>query len=165
MFNKRIHGNICPYCHLVVGGGDEVEIGSVTKLDEVEAKLLFEEIDPTCGWLTCIAGPRQGQSYVIHSGKNFIGRADDMDIRLLGDDSVARRNHAIVAYDALNRNFMLLPGDSNELVYLDGKAVFTPTLMYDTAIIQLGRVKLLFRPLCGDHFSWYTETETNEIQE
>jgi hypothetical protein len=133
------------------GAGDA---GEATRLDEIEAKLLFEEIDPACGWLTCVSGPRQGQSYVIRGGKNFIGRADDMDIRLLGDDSVARRNHAIVAYDAMNRQFMLLPGESNELVYLDGKAVFLPTPIEDMSVIQLGRVRLLFKPLCGEDFDW-----------
>jgi hypothetical protein len=80
-----------------------------------------------------------------------------MDIRLLGDDSVARRNHAIVAYDAINRQFMLLPGESNELVYLDGKAVFVPTPIEDMAVIQLGRVKLLFKPLCDNHFDWKSD--------
>jgi hypothetical protein len=59
-----------------------------------------------------------------------------------------------VAYDGLNRQFMLLPGDANELVYLDGQAVFVPTPMYDMAVIQLGRVKLLFKALCGDNFDW-----------
>lgn len=134
-------------------------------LDELEAKLLYEEIDPVCGWLACIEGPRQGQSYVIHSGKNFVGRADDMDIRLLGDDSVARRNHAIIAYDNKNRQFILLPGESDGLVYLDNVAVYSPQYLTDMSVIQLGRVKLLFKPLCGDNFAWQNYDETDPYAE
>ena len=29
-------------------------------------------------------GPRQGKGYKVKSGKNFVGRADDMDIQILG---------------------------------------------------------------------------------
>ena len=164
VFDKRLHGNICPYCHMVVGSEAlETEHGR-NALDELEAKLLYEEIEPVCAWLACIEGPRQGQSFVIHPGKNFIGRADNMDIRLLGDDSVARSNHAVIVYDNRNRQFILLPGDSNGLVYLDNTAIYAPALLTDMCVIQLGRVKLLFKPLCGDNFAWqsYEETDPGE---
>jgi hypothetical protein len=127
--------------------------------NEVEALLLFEEARRVCGWLACIAGPHIGMSYTLHSGKNFIGRADDMDVRIPGDGSVARRNHAIVAYDPRNREFMLLPGESDGLVYLDNEAVYSAARLTDLGVIKLGRTSLVFRPFCGDNFSWETDGE------
>jgi hypothetical protein len=127
--------------------------------NEVEALLLFEEARPVCGWLACIAGPHQGMSYTLHSGKNFIGRADDMDVRIPGDSFAARRNHAIVAYDPMNREFTLLPGESDGLVYLNGEVVYGAARLTDMGLIRLGHTSLLFRPLCGDNFSWETDGE------
>lgn len=122
--------------------------------NDVELLLLYEKITPVCGWLACIEGPRQGLSFSLHKGKNFIGRADDMDIRLPGDDAVARRNHAVISYDPLARSFMLLPGDSEGLVYLNGEAVYEAQRLTDMGLIKLGRTTLIFRPLCGDNFAW-----------
>lgn len=163
LFDPRIHGSICPVCHIVMEKVREPQAGS-RFVDELETRLLYEEIDPVCGWLACIEGPRQGQSFTLHTGKNFLGRADDMDVRLLGDDTVARRNHAIIAYDNKNRQFMLIPGDSDGMVYLDGAAVYTPTELLDMAVVQLGRTKLVFRPLCGDNFAWETLTSESTAE-
>ena len=44
-------------------------------------------------------------------GKNFVGRADDMDIQILGDNKIDRRNHAVIVFDAKKQENMLLPGD------------------------------------------------------
>jgi len=121
---------------------------------EPPIELLEEEIKPVCGWLVCITGARVGMDYKIHSGKNFIGRGDDMDVQILGDNEINRRNHAIIVYDPKNRNTMLLPGDSEGLVYLGEDAVYVPTEVkpYDT--IELGRSRFLFIPLCGENFEW-----------
>ncbi len=161
LFESRLHGNICPYCHMVVEK-EEDNLGSGV-LNELEARLLYEEIDPVCGWLACFEGPQQGQSYVLHEGKNFIGRSDDMDIRILGDDRISRRNHAAIAYDNKTRQFMLLPGDSDGITYLGSAAVYTPTLLTDMCVIQVGRTKLIFRPLCGEHFVWSDEQEDEPV--
>ena len=150
-------GRTCPYCGLMVDHDDAS--GLPRSAGEVEALLLFEKISPVCGWLACIDGPRQGQSFTLHTGKNFIGRADDMDIRLSGDEAVARHNHAAIAYDPKNRTFMLLPGESEGLVYLNGDAIYEARKLTDMNLIQLGRTSLLFRPLCGDNFSWQLDED------
>lgn len=160
LFDSRVHGSICPVCHMVMEKQPLPEQGT-RFADQVEARLLYEEIDPVCGWLACYEGPRQGQSFVLHTGKNFIGRADDMDVRLLGDDQIARRNHAIIAYDNKNREFMLIPGDSDGMVYLNGSAIYSPTLLLDMNSIQLGKAKLVFRPLCGENFAWDVDTSAD----
>lgn len=153
VFDRTRYGNTCPYCHMVVHDGREA-FGIPKALSELEDMLLIEEISPVCGWLVCIDGSRRGLSYSLYYGKNFIGRADDMTVQLLGDSGVARRNHAIIAYDPKNRQFMLVPGESEGLVYLNGKSIFHATLLTDMSIIQLGSTQLLFRPLCGNNFEW-----------
>lgn len=157
---KRM-GQICPYCGMAVEKDRSID-DLPRNLSEVESTLLFERIEPVCGWLACIAGPRQGLSFTLHTGKNFIGRADDMDVRLPGDDAVSRRNHAVIVYDPQNRRFMLLPGDSEGIVYLDGEAVYSPTLILDMSVVKVGRTQLLFRPLCGENFAWQEEQELGE---
>jgi len=125
---------------------------------EPPVELLQEEVKPVCGWLVCIAGARVGMDYKIHSGKNFVGRGDDMDIQIIGDNEINRRNHAIVVYDPKKRSTVLLPGDSEGLVYLNEEAVYIPTDIkpYDT--IELGKSRFLFIPLCGDNFEWNDKT-------
>lgn len=150
LFDTRLHGNTCPHCGRMVGKQQETQ----TEPQIVEDMLLYAPIEPACGWLVCIAGPRMGQSFVLHAGKNFVGRADDMDIQILGDLEIARRNHAIVAYDPKNRQFMLVPGESEGLVYLNGKSVYQASELTDMSQIQLGETILVFRPLCGDNFAW-----------
>lgn len=151
VYNAIRYGKICPYCKMKLQ-----EENGVDKPDGFEPpiELLEEEIRPVCGWLVCIVGARVGMDYKIHSGKNFIGRGDDMDIQILGDNEINRKNHAIIVYDPKNRNTMLLPGDSEGLVYLGGEAVYLPTEVnpYDT--IELGRSRFLFLPLCGKNFEW-----------
>ena len=151
VYNAIRYGRICPYCKMKLQ-----EEKGVDKPDGFEPpiELLEEEIKPVCGWLVCITGARVGMDYKIHSGKNFIGRGDDMDVQILGDNEINRRNHAIIVYDPKNRNTMLLPGDSEGLVYLGEDAVYVPTEVkpYDT--IELGRSRFLFIPLCGENFEW-----------
>lgn len=95
-----------------------------------------------------------GMDYKIHDGKNFVGRGDDMDIQILGDNEINRRNHTVIVYDRKKRNTVILPGDSAGLAYLNGEAVYVPTDLkpYDT--IELGKSRFIFVPLCGDNFEW-----------
>ena len=107
----------------------------------------------------CISGPRQGKDYQIVQGKNFVGRADDMDIQILGDNEISRRNHAVIVFDPKKKETVLLPGDANGIVYLNDNALYAPMTLnpYDT--IELGNSIFLFVPFCGDHFMWGQEKE------
>lgn len=55
----------------------------------------------------------------------------------------------------------MLPGDASGLAYLNNEAVYTPTELSAYDVIQLGRSKFLFIPLCGVHFEW----ENNQGEE
>jgi hypothetical protein len=56
---------------------------------------------------------------------------------------------------------MLIPGDSDGIVYLNNKSIFHATPLLDLSRIQIGNTALVFRPLCGDHFSWRTGKEAH----
>lgn len=152
MFSERRYGTICPYCNIETALKEKV-IQPVQDL-EVETDLLYQEIEPVCGWLVCIEGARVGKDYKIKAGKNFIGRADDMDIQILGDNGVSKRNHAIIVYDPKKKNNVLLPGDSSGIAYLNGEAAYMPTELSPYDVIELGKSKFLFVAFCGEHFEW-----------
>lgn len=151
-FSKRRYGTICPYCNVETATKEKNDTGLTD--NELEEKLLRETVKPVCGWLVCVSGPRKGADYKIICGKNFIGRADDMDIQILGDNEITRRNHAIIVYDPKKKETVLLPGDSNGIVYLADNAVYAPTPLkaYDT--IEMGNSKFAFMPFCGENFEW-----------
>ena len=152
LFSSRRYGTICPYCNLETATPEKKE---VPKTDEaIDELLLMHEIRPVCGWIVCIEGPRRGKDYKIHEGKNFIGRADDMDIQILGDNKISRRNHAILVYDPKKHETVLLPGESNGMVYHNDVALYSPIVLSVYDVIEIGRSKFLFIPFCGDHFRW-----------
>lgn len=153
MFNDRRYGTICPYCNIETATKEKNPIKEQEDLD-IETDLLYQEIEPVCGWLVCIEGARVGKDYKIKEGKNFIGRSDDMDIQILGDNKVSKNNHAIIVYDPKKKNNVLLPGDSSGIAYLNGEAAYVPTELAPYDVIELGRSKFLFVPFCGEHFEW-----------
>lgn len=164
VWDPRISGKMCPTCGFVVQG-DEKAQALPRAVEELETELLYKFIEPVCGWLACIDGPRRGQSFVLHEGKNFIGRGDNMDVQILGDPAVARENHACIAYDPKNRKFILVPGDSEGIVYLENRSIFHATELMDLSRIQIGGTVLVFRPLCGEHFSWHTGPDAYDLYE
>ena len=152
MFSARRYGTVCPYCNVETATKEKQETGKVS--DEIEELLFAQDVLPVCGWIVCISGPRQGKDYKIKAGKNFVGRADDMDIQILGDNQISRRNHGVIVFDSKKKETVLHPGDSNGIVYLNDAAVYMPMTLnaYDT--IEMGESKFVFIPFCGDNFMW-----------
>jgi hypothetical protein len=111
-------------------------------------------IDPVVGWLVCVQGADRGRDFRIRSERNFIGRAETMDICIPGDDTISRENHATVSYNPKNGQFKLHPGDSRGLVYLNSDEVDGPQPLKSGDRIELGQTTLMFVPLCGAEFSW-----------
>jgi len=111
-------------------------------------------IDPVVGWFLCVAGLDKGRDFRIRSGRNFIGRSENMDICITGDKSISRDKHAIVVYDPKKNVFMLQPGESREMCYLNGDGVYTPAVLNERDIVELGETKLMFIPACGEAFQW-----------
>ena len=152
MFSSRRYGTICPYCNIETATREKKEVGQTET--EVEESLFLKEENPVCGWIVCVAGARKGKDYRIMAGKNFVGRADDMDMQILGDNKISRRNHCVIVYDDKQGKTVMLPGDSNGIVYLNGEAVYMPTQLQQYDVIEMGDSQFLFMPFCGDHFKW-----------
>lgn len=151
MFSARRYGKICPYCSMEVKEKEEVKkpVGF-----EAPEAVLEEEIEPVCGWLVCVDGARVGMDYAIRNGKNFVGRGDEMDIQILGDNSISRKNHTVIVYDQKKRSTVILPGESAGLAYLNGEAVYVPMDLKAYDEIELGQSRFVFVPFCGEHFEW-----------
>ncbi|KJU87200.1 signal peptide protein [Candidatus Magnetobacterium bavaricum] len=111
-------------------------------------------IDPVVGWLVCIDGSERGRDYRIRSEKNFIGRGDNMQICIKGDDTISRENHSIISYNPKTNSFKILPGTGKGLVYLNDDEVDAPRELKPFDEIEIGKTKLKFFPCCGENFKW-----------
>lgn len=171
LFSEKKHGNICPYCNVTVNKNGSYEEDPQGKYSSIVYLNDLEVLKPVMGWLVCVQGPSLGRDYRIIAEKNFIGRANDMEIRIIGDDTVCLRNHAIIVYDPEKNRTMLLPGDSQGLVYvLDDnggwEAVFGPYGLEAGDRIKLGQSEFIFVPLCGENngfvFNWKDNEEAGK---
>jgi len=112
------------------------------------------EQDPVVGWLVSIKGKQYGHDYRLKAGRNFIGRSSAMDVALLDEMTVSRDRHAIVVYEPKQNMFLAMPGDTKELVYLNGNVVLMPTEMRKNDVLQVGEVLLMLVPFCDNEFTW-----------
>ncbi len=115
--------------------------------------------DPVVGWLVCIEGPNRGKAYRLHSGTNFIGRRNNMDVRIENDLQVSIRNAASISYDDRSKTFFLERGDGRNNIYLNGSVLRRAEDVVRFDRIAIGGSEFLFMPLCGENFDWKTETE------
>jgi hypothetical protein len=111
--------------------------------------------EPAVGWLVCISkGSNLGKDYRLKSGRNFIGRAQNMDVSIGGDDTVSRDKHAIVVYEPKTCTYLVQVGDAKELSYLNDKLVISSVELNPNDIITIGNTKLMFIPFCSAIFNW-----------
>ena len=110
--------------------------------------------EPVVGWLVCVEGNHMGEDFRLKSGRNFIGRAADMDVRISGDNTVSREKHAIVVYDPQTHQFLAQSGEARELCYLNGQLVLSTVELKRNDLLTVGATKLMFFPCCTDEFHW-----------
>lgn len=115
---------------------------------------MAEKPAPVIGWLVCTDGVNKGTDYRLHQGRNFIGRSPEMDVCILGDNTVSRSSHAIVVYDPRSNVYLAQPGSSKELFYVNDKLVLNPVELKTMDLLNIGDTKLMFVPLCGEQFHW-----------
>ncbi len=133
--------------------------------DDAKTQRLIRKVtgvDPVVGWLVCVRGPDRGHDYRLHAEKNFVGRGEGMDVRIAGDGTISRENHAVVSFDPKKEAFRLLPGDGRGLVYLNGEEVVTPVTIAAGDRIELGETELMFVPLCDGRFTWSAQPGSGE---
>ena len=109
---------------------------------------------PVVGWLVCTEGVNKGTDYRLHQGRNFVGRSSEMDVCILGDNTVSRSSHAIVVYDPRSNVYLAQPGSSKELFYVNDKLVLNPIELKAMDQLSIGDTKLMFVPLCSEKFHW-----------
>ena len=118
----------------------------------------FKGIEPVAGWLVCIDGPEKGKDYRVLCRVNTIGRSKSMDI-CINDPTVSRDKNARISYDPRSNDFHLFPAESINNIYLNGKAVYVPTQLNAYDLIEFGKSKMLFVPLCNDQFRWDSDQQ------
>lgn len=110
--------------------------------------------EPVVGWLIGLNGAVFGQSFVLKSGKNFIGRGKDMDVVLEKDNTVSRSKHAIIVYEPRSKMFIAQPGESRELFYVNEQVILNNEQLHKNDIIYIGDTKLMLIPCCDEAFCW-----------
>lgn len=119
-------------------------------------------IDPVVGWLVAIDGPAKGRDFRVFSEGNEIGRANHFRIVIKDDETISQRDpHAVITFDPRGSDaaYYIQPG-GRHLVYVmrqganSREVVLAPTRLQAYDIIELGKSKLLFVPLCNEWFRW-----------
>ncbi len=110
--------------------------------------------DPVVGWLVCVKGENQGESFQIVSGRNTIGRRETNDIALTGESSVSRENHATIFYDYKKSEFYINAGEGNTMPYVNDEMVTTMTKLNRYDVVEIGDCICVFVPFCSEEFSW-----------
>jgi hypothetical protein len=161
---------VCPHCE--IGIDDEKTVSGLTSQlvnrDAVQNLVDFgpaapddektvgiykkKEWDPVTGWLVCVSGPEKGRDYRLHSGRNFLGRAPQMDISIADDMEISRENHLSVVYEPKKRIYLLVPGSAN--IYLNGKNITKVTSLKTGNTIGAGRSEFIFIPFCKEGRDW-----------
>ena len=166
LYSEKKNGKICPFCNLSAEQDNtltEDALGQDAYLDDLEAE------NPVVGWLVCTKGAAKGKDYRIMPEKNFLGRSPDMDIRVLGDNEIDLRNHAVILYDPEKNHTLVLPGESRRLVHkLDDtdswELVNESKSLQNGDRLKIGNSEFMFVALCGDNegfkFDWRDLDET-----
>ena len=153
LFSSRRYGTVCPYCNIETATKEKKSVEK--SQEEIEDILFLEEENPVCGWIVCVKGPRRGKDYRVMDGKNFVGRADDMDIQILGDNKIARRNHAVIVFDAEETGEHDFAGRQQRSGLSERwKTVYLPQPLSAYDVIEMGESTFLFVPFCGEHYMW-----------
>ncbi len=115
-----------------------------------------ESIAPVVGWLIGVKGGDYGRPFNLKSGRNKIGRSSDMDV-CLNEESVSRSSVGVIAFDSKQKEFSLLPGESDSLCYVNGSALYERVVLKAGDELEFGDSELnkyVFVPLCSESFSW-----------
>lgn len=121
---------------------------------EEEVPSTQQHIEPTVGWIVCVRGAHKGESFVLRTGRNSIGRDESMDVVLGKETTVSRNKHAHIIFDPLNVKYILQAGDGHGLTYKNGEMVMTFTDLQSFDRFMLGQAEFVFVAFCGEKFNW-----------
>lgn len=109
---------------------------------------------PVCGWLVITEGDHKGESFVIHSEKNAIGRGSQFDVNLSFDKAISKDGDAVITYDSRGKKFYVTLAAGKNNVYHNGNLLLTPEEVKDYDVIEAGATKMVFRSFCNSEFSY-----------
>lgn len=151
-------GETIPFTDVVNGNGNNQNGGNDNFYpDDNRTKIIIKEtmgVDPIVGWLVCVEGDEKGKDYRIHADNNYIGRADNMDICVRGDETISRENHAVISYDMKNKAFFFYPGSGRSIIRHNDTPVFATVQIKAYDDLEIGETKFKFIPFCGEAFAW-----------
>jgi hypothetical protein len=110
--------------------------------------------DPPVAFVVVVEGPHRGEHFQLRGGRSFVGRAADSDVALPSDDTVSREAHALISYDQKTNSFLIAPGTSRGLTYRGDHQVVGAESLEPYDVIEIGKTKAVFLPLCGPSFRW-----------
>lgn len=107
------------------------------------------------GWLVVVDGPGRGTFFTLMSGMSQIGRGGDQTIQLnFGDEEISQDNHAVIAYDTEQHEFLLGHGGRSKIVRLNDRLVLSTESLKNADQIRIGETTLKLVVLCDEKFSW-----------
>lgn len=114
--------------------------------------------DYVTGWLVCVSGPEKGRDYRLHHGFNRIGRDAGMDVQVMDDPAITRKNHCSVVYDERGRRFSVVPS-SGTLTYYNNRLLTKSEILATGDEIKIGESTFVFIPFCGEDRVWEREED------
>lgn len=110
-------------------------------------------VDPVVGWLVCTQGTERGRAYLLHSGRNYVGRAIKSDICIPDDPMVTGEDHCSIVFEPKKTLFLLARGQG-ESVQLNGQAVAQSAFLTGDEEIAIGSSTFVFVPYCKEGRTW-----------
>ena len=143
----------CPYCNTDLQTENAiVHTSAAAQEDPAEAA---PPEGPVTGWLVVVDDPGRGHDLRLGIGRTFLGLDAEAAPITLSPDAPLGARQAAVVYDEAAGAFTLLPGSSQQLCYLGGRAVLEPRpLAGGKEELKLGAATLRFVPFCGSRFHW-----------
>lgn len=130
-----------------------VQTGGAHNDDMRTVQMFNLPTEPVVGWLVCVKGECQGESFEIRSGNNNLGRSQDNDICI--SDSTISREQAIVIFEPRKQNFYIKPKDNSQFMYVGGDEVAERIQMTPYMKIEIGdKAEFIFVPFSGEKFNW-----------
>lgn len=156
---KCKHGHIydtekfrtCPHCYGKVGDMDQSELLGMNQLDRdtgVPDEVVSKQFDilhmrRVVGMLICTSGGMMGQGFLLKEGENVIGRGANMDVPVVLDETVSRKNHAVIQYHMQEDRFILECEAGRDDIRLNEKPVKPGSRMKNGDRLQLGSCELI----------------------
>ena len=127
-----------------------------------ETKIFYEKVNPSdytdirpTGALVVIKGKGKGHVAIMGVGKNSVGRDSSQRVCLdCCGQHISRENHFSLIYDDKRKKYYLSPGNSPNLVYVNGEMVAAPTPLNYGDTLETGDTLLRFIPFCDEEFNW-----------